>query len=214
MLPCCRRPMRSRCLSVRASNSLPPRRRAARLQRHARAASAAGAVSRSSVKPVGDRAQRFDVHPVRQPLDDVRRPARTGAPALRARCPAASAACHRRRSRALASFSATLQQVGVELDAVLQVLLVLAVLDLVQRRLRDVDVAALDQLGHLAVEERQQQRADVRAVDVGVGHDDDAVVAQLVGVEVLARPMPVPSAVMSVRISSLAAASRSAPSRR
>ena len=54
-----------------------------------------------------------------------------------------------------------------------------------QRRLRDVDVAALDQLPHLPVEERQQQRADVRAVDVRVGHDDDAVVAQLVGVEIL-----------------------------
>jgi hypothetical protein len=67
--------------------------------------------------------------------------------------------------------------------AVLQVLLVLAVLDLVQRRLRDVDVAALHQFGHLAVEEGQQQGADVRAVHVGVGHDDDAVVAQLVGLK-------------------------------
>jgi hypothetical protein len=57
---------------------------------------------------------------------------------------------------------------------------------LVERRLRDVDVAALDQLRHLPVEERQQQRADVRAVDVGVGHDDDAVVAQLVEVELVA----------------------------
>ena len=38
------------------------------------------------------------------------------------------------------------------------------------------------------------------AVDVGVGHDDDAVIAQLVGVEILA-PMPVPSAVISVPIS-------------
>jgi hypothetical protein len=47
-------------------------------------------------------------------------------------------------------------------------------------------VAALDQLRHLAVEERQQQRADVAAVDVGVGHDDDAVVAQLVDVELFA----------------------------
>ena len=37
----------------------------------------------------------------------------------------------------------------------------------------------------LPVEERQQQRADVRAVDVRVGHDDDAVVAELVDVEVL-----------------------------
>lgn len=54
-----------------------------------------------------------------------------------------------------------------------------AVLDLVQRRLGDVDVAAFDQLGHLPVEEGKQQGADVGAVDVGVGHDDDAVIAQL-----------------------------------
>src|SRR3546814_5435795 len=58
----------------------------------------------------------------------------------------------------------------------------LALLDLVQRREADVDVAALDQFGHLPVEEGQQQGADVRTVDVGVGHDDDAVVAQLVRV--------------------------------
>jgi hypothetical protein len=36
---------------------------------------------------------------------------------------------------------------------------------------------------HLPIEEGQQQRADVRTVDVGVGHDDDAVIAQLVDVE-------------------------------
>ena len=41
--------------------------------------------------------------------------------------------------------------------AVFQVLLVFAVLDLVERRLGDVDVAALDQFRHLAVEEGQQQ---------------------------------------------------------
>ena len=40
-------------------------------------------------------------------------------------------------------------------------------------------------LAHLPVEERQQQRADMRAVDVGVGHDDDLVIAQLVGVELV-----------------------------
>ena len=38
-------------------------------------------------------------------------------------------------------------------------------------------------LAHLPVEEGQQQRADMGAVDVGVGHDDDLVVAQLVGGE-------------------------------
>ncbi len=68
---------------------------------------------------------------------------------------------------------------------VLQVLLGLAARDFVERRLRDVDIAAVDQFAHLAEEERQQQRADVRAVDVRVGHDDDLVVAQLVGVELL-----------------------------
>ena len=39
---------------------------------------------------------------------------------------------------------------------------------------------------HLAEEERQQQSADMRAVDVGVGHDDDLVIAQLVDIEVVA----------------------------
>ena len=40
----------------------------------------------------------------------------------------------------------------------------------------------------MAVEERQQQRPDVRPVDVGVGHDDDPVVAQLRDVEAVANP--------------------------
>ena len=55
----------------------------------------------------------------------------------------------------------------------------------VQRRLGDVDVARLDERPHLAQEERQQQRADVRAVDVGVGEDDHLVVADLREVEVV-----------------------------
>ena len=55
-----------------------------------------------------------------------------------------------------------------------------------QRRLRDVDMPAIDQRPHLSVKEREEQGADVRAVDIGVGHDDDAVIAQLVGIEILA----------------------------
>ena len=50
-------------------------------------------------------------------------------------------------------------------------------------RLRDEDVAALDQLRHLTEEEREQQRADMGAVDVGVRHDDDLVIARFVRVE-------------------------------
>ena len=77
-------------------------------------------------------------------------------------------------------------QVVLEGALILEVSLRLALGHFVERRLRDVEVALFDQLGHLAVEERQQQRADVRAVDVCVRHDDDLVVAQLAQVEVVA----------------------------
>jgi hypothetical protein len=66
---------------------------------------------------------------------------------------------------------------------VLQITLGLAVLDLVERRLGDIHVAALDQFGHLAIEQRQQQGTDVRAVHVRVGHDDDAVITQFFDLE-------------------------------
>ena len=63
----------------------------------------------------------------------------------------------------------------------------LPLLDAVERRLGDIEVAAVDDVLHVAVEERQQQRADMRAVDIGIGHDDDAVVAQLREIEDLRR---------------------------
>src|SRR3546814_8913025 len=53
-----------------------------------------------------------------------------------------------------------------------------AAADLVERRLGNEEVPVLDQLRHLPVEEGQQQGTDVGAVDVGVGHDHDLVVAQ------------------------------------
>ena len=77
-------------------------------------------------------------------------------------------------------------QVILQRALVLEILLGLAAGDFVERRLGDVEMAAVDQLRHLPVEERQQQRADMGAVDVGVRHDDDLVVAQLVDVELLA----------------------------
>ena len=40
--------------------------------------------------------------------------------------------------------------------------------------------------GICRIEEGQHQRADMGAVDVGVRHDDDLVIAQLVGVELVA----------------------------
>ena len=74
-------------------------------------------------------------------------------------------------------FDRQVRQVLVEGVLVLEVLLGLALLDFEERRLRDVDVPAIDELGHLAEEERQQQRPDVAPVHVSVGHQDDLVVA-------------------------------------
>ena len=51
-----------------------------------------------------------------------------------------------------------------------------------QRRAGNEDVPLLDELAHLAEEERQQQGANVLAVDVGIGEDDDLAVADLANV--------------------------------
>src|SRR3546814_10519460 len=69
---------------------------------------------------------------------------------------------------------------------VLQVAQRLSALGPVERRLGNVEMAALDQLRHLPEEEGEQERADVAAVHIGVGHDDDLVVAQLIDVELVA----------------------------
>ena len=80
-----------------------------------------------------------------------------------------------------------IEQIGFERRVVLQVdRLGVAALQPVERRLRDVEKALFDQRPHLPEEERQQQRADMAAVDIGVGHDDDAVIARLVRLEILA----------------------------
>ena len=69
---------------------------------------------------------------------------------------------------------------------VFNVLFLLAFLHFVQRRLGNVDVATLNDFRHLTIEEGQQQRTNVRAVDVRIGHDDDAVIAQFVRVVLIA----------------------------
>ena len=79
-----------------------------------------------------------------------------------------------------------LDEVVLEVGLVLQVDLGLAAGDLVEGRLRDEEMAVVDQIRHVPVEECQQQGADVGAVDVGVGHDDDPAVAQLGDVELVA----------------------------
>ena len=78
---------------------------------------------------------------------------------------------------------AELDEDAVERDVVIDVLDALASGDLVQGGLGDVHVALLDELGHLPVEEGEEKGADVGAVHVGVGHEDDLVVAEFLEVE-------------------------------
>ena len=72
-----------------------------------------------------------------------------------------------------------------KLAVVLDVLLEAPLLDLVKRRLRNIHMIALDELGHVAEEEGEQQRANVGAVHIGVGHQDDLAVADLGRIEIL-----------------------------
>src|SRR4051812_1412832 len=74
----------------------------------------------------------------------------------------------------------------LELGLLLDVALVAALLELVERRLGDVDVAGLDQVLHLAEEQREDERADVGPVHVGVRHEDHLVVAGALEVELVA----------------------------
>src|SRR5262245_37083317 len=81
---------------------------------------------------------------------------------------------------------AAANEVVLERALVLEVLLRFSARDLVERWLRNEEVTAIYQLAHLTVEESEQQGADMRAVHVGVGHDDDFVIAHLLGVELVA----------------------------
>ena len=76
-------------------------------------------------------------------------------------------------------------QIGVQRGIVLEVHLLLALLEFIQRRQADIDIATIDQYRHLPIKERQQQSADVRSIDVCIGHDDDTVVTQFVRVELV-----------------------------
>ena len=83
----------------------------------------------------------------------------------------------------LGAFQGGLGQVGFLRLFILQVLFLLAALDLVQGRHGNEHVATIDDFTHLPEQEGQQQGTNVRAVYVGVRHDNDGVVTQFVRVE-------------------------------
>src|SRR5690606_17001432 len=49
----------------------------------------------------------------------------------------------------------------------------------------DIEMPSCDELVHLTVEEGKKQGANVAPVDVGVGHDNNPVIAELAHVEVV-----------------------------
>ena len=56
----------------------------------------------------------------------------------------------------------------------------------VERRLGDIEIAIRNDVAEIAEEKRQKQGANVRAINVGVRHDDDPVVAQFGDIELIA----------------------------
>ena len=56
----------------------------------------------------------------------------------------------------------------------------------VKGRSGDVQATLLDNLREVAEEKRHNQRVNVRTIDVGIGHDDNLLVAQLVNVRFFA----------------------------
>ena len=79
----------------------------------------------------------------------------------------------------------SIDQIIFERRIVLQIDFGTATRDLVERRLGNEEVPVFDQLGHLPVEEGQQQRADMRAIDIGISHDHDLVIAQFFELELV-----------------------------
>src|SRR5690606_37563894 len=58
-----------------------------------------------------------------------------------------------------------------------------ALLNKIKRGKRDIDEPLLDQLTHISEEKCQDQRPDVATIHIGVSHDDDLMVTQLVQVQ-------------------------------
>ena len=62
------------------------------------------------------------------------------------------------------------------------ILLVVLVGALIEWRCGDIEVSLLYHVRHEAEEERHDERVDMRAIDIGIGHDDNLIVAQLVDI--------------------------------
>ena len=74
-----------------------------------------------------------------------------------------------------ADFVKSSVQLFVRIDIAFRI----ALFDEIERRLGNVNIAALYHRPHVPIEERQQQRANMASVNIGIGHADDFVIAEL-----------------------------------
>lgn len=72
----------------------------------------------------------------------------------------------------------------LEFGIVIAIDLALAVVDAIERRAGYVDMSRLDKRLHVVVEESQKQRLDMASVIVGIGHDDDLPVVDVLDLEI------------------------------
>ncbi len=89
------------------------------------------------------------------------------------------------RSREVDLLGGLLEDEGLQGLVVEKIALLLLEGDLVEGGLGDVDVGAVDEEIHVAEEEGEEEGADVGTVHVGVGHDDDLVVPEVLEGELL-----------------------------
>ena len=87
--------------------------------------------------------------------------------------------------RVIRFFAETIERC-FEVLLVVAIGVVLTPLNFVQRRTSNVDVATLHKFTLIAIEEGENQRADVRAINVSIGHDHDAVVTKIADIKFFA----------------------------
>ena len=66
----------------------------------------------------------------------------------------------------------------------------LAPFELIQRRLGNIDKPPIDKRAHLPVKQCQQKGADMGSVHIGIAHNNDFMIAQLLHIEVVPHPGP------------------------
>ena len=71
----------------------------------------------------------------------------------------------------------------VQLRIVIDIFLALLAFDQVKGRLGNVDFALFNKFHHVPAEKSEQKRANVRTIDIGICHNNDATIAKLLDIE-------------------------------